>query len=1035
MTALETSGRVDRVDFGAGQPTVFTIGAERGFADALARGLFEEAGGDPVALSEGLVLLPNRRSCRALREAFLRIGDGAPLLLPEFRPVGEVDPDELVVAFAGTGVEADLPLEMPRLRGQLLLADLVRRHAPDGDAMTAGHAVALAGHLGDLIERMATQRLDFDHLGEIVPDRYAEHWQRNLDFLQTVMTAWQEILEREERMGFADWRNRLLKLQAEAWTHNPPSRRIVAAGSTGSIPATADLLAVVSRLERGCVVLPGFDSAMDESDRESARLEEIHPQHGMLALLAHLEAAPEDVREWPISATETITPGNVARRILAREIMRPANTTDSWRRGLELPEAAFDGLTRIDCPGDAEEAGVIALLLRETVESPGQTAALVTTDRTLARRVRAEMRRWGIDLDDGAGVSLAQTPTGAFLGLLTDAAKQKFTPVALLALLKHPMAAAGGDRPTFLRTVRQLEKRVLRGFPVSALAESDTGLDGLTAARAAVEVLEVNNAYIERVRTDCLGLIDTVIAALAPFAAMMARGSAPLADLVRAHIEAAEALAQHDFSHAPLWREHAGEAAVRFAGSLLEAAEDIPAFETGTYPALLQELLARQVVRFPWGRHPRLHIWSPVEARLQRVDKIILGGLNEGTWPRVPLVDVWLNRPMQAELGMPGPERQVGQIAHDFEQAFCAPEVFLTRAEKSAGTPTVPSRWLARMDTVVRAAGTTAPGTGSWLAWQRRLGRAEVFAPVGRPAPRPPVKARPRRLAVTQIEIWLRDPYAIYARHILRLRPLDALEPEADAASRGSIIHEALDKFISGLPRRFPRDALERLLACGKQAFDDARLPPVKYALWWHRFETMAAWFVDQERERWPEIAQTRVEVWGERDLEGEAGSFKVFAKADRIDRMKDGNIAIIDYKTGGVPAMPKMRAGDAPQLPLEAAMIEKNGFEKFENPALDPVGVLHYWHLTGGDPPGKILGLDSAPNKNGENEVAAAVASAWRKVEEMVVAFDRETTPYYAIPDSKIAPAFNHYEHLERLGEWSTEESSPEKSSTGEAS
>ncbi len=1006
-----------------GAPTIYSIPAGVPFVDALAEGMLAEAGGDPLRLAEMTVLLPTRRAGRALREAFLRLGDGRALLLPRMTPLGDVDADELVIAPADEGLPAgdlDAAPALPGLRRQLLLARLVlawgaarpvEESGPDA-APSPAQAAALAGELARLLDQLQTEGVDPRRLADLGGD-FARHWERTLSFLGILTEAWPQLLASTGAVDAAARRDLLLRMQAERWRRAPPATPVIAAGSTGSIPATAHLLSVIARLPKGAVILPGLDSAGDPLLWPAIAADPTHPQHGMARLLDGLGVAAHTVPDWPWPRDAAPSP----RARLVAEALRPAVATEVWTRAdwrqtarLEAPaiDAALSGLARIDCPGPHEEAGVIALLLREVLETPGRTAALVTPDRTLARRVASELARWGIAVDDSAGTPLGMTAPGVFLRLLAEAFSEDAAPVPLLALLKHPLAGGGMAPVRFRRRVRRLEMAALRG------ARPAPGIDGVGAA-------------LRRQGTDALRrFVVDIDARTRGFAAALEARAGDLAGMVRAHVAAAEALAatDRDAGAARLWSGEAGDAAARFVADLLEAAEDFPPMPGATYAGLFDALAAAVAVRSAYGSHPRLHIWGPLEARLQQADRLVLGGLNEGTWPGIAQADPWLSRPMRAALGLPPPERRIGLAAHDFVQAATATEVFLTRAEKVEGTPTVPSRWLLRLDAVLEALGRTVPTDQARRQWQERLDDrlpgpagllvARTAQPVAPPRPRPPVALRPRLLSVTEIETWLADPYAIYARHLLKLRPLEPLDMDPGAAERGTMIHTALDRFIAEHPPpgALPADALPRLLAHGEEALAELLERPIVRAFWWPRFIRIAEWFLETEAERRAAILGSWTECHGDWQLAGPAGPFRLRGRADRIDRLATGEAAIIDYKTGGVPTAKAVMGGRAPQLPLEAAMIAAGAF-----PAIPqgPVASLAYWRLSGGAPAGEITEVAKA-----RDQVEALVADARDGLMELIARFDDPDTPYLAQPRPEWAPRFTDYAHLARVSEWS---------------
>ena len=983
--------------------TAYTIGADVPFVDALAAGIRHQAGEAPEALARVRILLPTRRACRSLSEAFGRLSDGAPLLLPMMTPLGDVDEDEL--AFAGwqdgdAAAGLDLPPAVSGLRRQMLLAALVL--ANKEQPTTPEQAARLASELGRLLDQMHLERLGFDGLAGLVPDAFADHWQINLRFLRILTDLWPSVLAEEGCIDAAERRNRLLDAQAAAWRAAPPDGPVIAAGSTGSIPATADLLGVVAGLPQGMVVLPGLDRTMDTRTRQG--LAPSHPQYGMARLLAHLQIDPDAVADWP--APGVGSGGGEPARI--QTVCRALHPGGGSGAGHDLAPMSLPGVFYLECPGPRQEAGVIAIALREALETEGRRAALVTPDRGLARRVQGELARWEIAVDDSAGTPLAKTPPGVFLRLIATMIAEDMAPVPLLAVLKHPLAAGGMAPAAFRAQARRLEVAVLRG-PRPA-----PGGDGLLDAvrRAERPQGKAKQALLKWTRQ----LADIA----APLADAMARPSVPLAELLAAHVAFAEALAAEAGAAddaggdgAPrLWAGEAGEAAAGFIAELAEAANRFPPIRGRDYPALLDALMAGRVVRAPYGSHPRLTIWGLLEARLQHADLVILGGLNEGTWPPRTDTGPWMSRPMRADMGLPLPERRIGLAAHDFVQALGAPEVLMTRATRVEGAPTLPCRWLLRLETLLKA----EDGSGGlaradrYAGWLADLDEPERIEPSDRPAPKPPVEARPRELSVTRIETWVRDPYALYAEKILGLRPLEPLDADPAAAERGIMVHGALDGFLMAHLDHLPDDAEARLLEIGREIFAAALSRPGVRAFWWPRFERIAHWFIGFEKER-RAAGHTHLapEADGALVLHGPAGPFTLKARADRIDRLGSGGLAVLDYKTGAPPSWPQVECGLAPQLSLEAAIAAAGGFAGV---AGETVRQIAYVHLSGGHRPGEM--------KPYRKDVTELAEKALQGLERRIAAFDRPDTPYLAGVAPMFLSRFGDYDHLARVKEWS---------------
>ena len=282
----------------------------------------------------------------------------------------------------------------------------------------------------------------------VVPQALAEHWAEVKSFLDLLHTVnGPESSRRKARSIPPRAATRRSPRWRSGWQKNPPKGPVIAAGSTGCIPATAELLRVIANLPRGAVVLPGLDRTLDEASW--SELDPGHPQFGLKQLLQRIDVERADVADWNEAR-------DGSRERVLREALRPAPTTDAWRMIVERGETkeiagGLEGVSLVEAGDPAEEALAIALILREALEEEGATAALVTPDRTLARRVAGELARWNVEIDDSAGRPLSHTPPGAFLCLLAEAADENFAPVPLLALLKHPLCTFGQDAARFER--------------------------------------------------------------------------------------------------------------------------------------------------------------------------------------------------------------------------------------------------------------------------------------------------------------------------------------------------------------------------------------------------------------------------------------------------------------------------------------------------------------------------------------------------------------------------------------------------------
>lgn len=983
-------------------PKVFTIPPHRAFADALAAGLIALHGRERTGLAQGVVLVPNNRAARAIQDAFVRRSEGG-LLLPRLVPIGDPELDERIGGMLEPLGEAPIPPAIEPARRLMLIGRLVQRHR----GCDAAEALRLAEDLARTLDQLLIEEVDPARLADFAADlpELSIHWQKSLDQLQTILAGWPALLADIGRIDLARRRNLLLDAVAARWRERPPAGFVCAAGVTTGAPAIARLLGTVARLPEGIVVLPGLDLALPEpewealgphepdepggpfgaaQDRRRPPSIETHPQFHLKLLLDRMGVGRGEVERWRWGGGRGAP---AARSRAIAHAMAPARFTEKWQR-LAPAERRLTGVRGLELADPAEEAQAIALALREALEKPGRTAALVTPDRALARRVSAQLRRWGIEADDSAGRPLAQTPPGTLLLAAANAAAERFAPVPLLALLKHPLVMAKSDRLGWLDGARLLD-RMLRGPRPAA------GLDGVSAhlARPGGRDAELREA--------AAAWWQDVVPLLRPLESA-AEGEPTLATLLGAVREAVTALAGDSG-----WAGQAGRAAAAtLADFEVAAAEGPERMQAAQLPALLERLLAGQAVRPPYGQHPRLTIWGLIEARLQHADLIVLGGLNEGTWPALPAPDPWLAPRLRADLGLPSLERRIGLAAHDFAGGLGAPRVLVTRARRDARAPAIASRFWLRLEAMTGGL-TRAPALRKWArAIDRPAGEP---APAGRPAPAPDPAERPRTISVTEVDRLKADPYAFYARKMLALTALDPVDADPTAAWRGSAVHDVLEAWMK-------EDDCDpaRLRARAEALLDAQGAHPLMRALWQPLLTEAIDFIADQVEANQKEGRRPlAAELWGAIDLAG----VKLGGKVDRVDRLADGGLAVIDYKTGQPPRKRAIAAGFSLQLGLLGLIAERGGFPDIEGAA----ACFEYWSLARSpsgaragqrgfvaSPIGGRGGLDAADFTDLAAAHFIAAAAAWLTGAE----------PFTAKLHPEYAP-YAEYDQLMRLDEW----------------
>ena len=988
-------------------PRLFTIAPDKPFLEILAEAVlkgFPCTDGKPpgkLDLARWTILLPTRRAVRELEDIFFRLTGGSGVLLPRIRPLGDIDEDLLQPEH---GVE-DLgtPVSAP---GQLLLLmDLIDEWAAANPMTRLAQEIASAPHqagglaqsLAELLDALETEDVEVAKIAELYGIESARHREAILEFLSIAREKYPQRLAEEEAMGPQARRSAILRREAKRLDFTRTDRPFIAAGSTGSIPATCTLLKAIAGLPNGAVVLPGLDQIMDEASWTAVG--PTHPQHAMKQLLARLNATRQMVAE--IGAK----PG--PRAWLASELMRPAEASHLWHAALKGQEArvaeAMKGVELVEARSTQEQAVAAALVLRECLETPGRSACLVTPDRQLARRVKVELRRWNITIDDSAGEPLIRFGGASLLNLLLEALLEGFAAEPLAALLRHELATFGLPPDEARHLASLIELALLRtgiGAPdigqlshALRLATEPENRRGLPLAVKHVTDPQWQQAIAQAKR---------ISEVLAPLVQGSPNGLAEHLDRLAM---ACEAIAGEAF-----WAGEGGDVLSDAFALLRQESRFLRTCDLRRTAAILRHWLHGLPVRSQRRSATPLSILGLLEARLIRADVMVLAGLNEGTWPGAADCGPWLNRPMRDVLAMKQPEAQIGQTAHDFVQAFGSSHVKLLWSRRIGDAPGTPSRWLHRLLMILDAAKLKREQS-DWPLLARRLSAPAAVTPIGRPKPRPPVELRPRSLSVTRIEKLIRDPYAIYARYILALEPVKPVSSLPDPARRGIIFHAAIGDFLSQFPKDLPANAAQELERQGRRHFAQIADYPALVSFWWPRFRHVAAWIAAQEPDWRAGVERVVAECDGAITFPVAGSDFTLSCRADRIDLMADGSARIIDYKTGGVPSLKEVDVGLAPQLTLQAAILAHGGFRDVPSRQTD---AIWYVQLSGGNPAGDVEDLKKLPTP-----VSQLAESHLAELQKLLARYASQGQPYYPRTIMKKDEDPSDYDHLSRYQEW----------------
>ena len=1034
----------------SGEPRVFTIPpgvpALAGFVDALLTGkliddfIFDQ---DPLALASVTVYVPTRRAAKALVACFVQHLPGPSYILPKIIPLGHVDQLETASLLEETDLSDPAlwtqALAVPSLTRRLVLSRMslawtrsltkaIRTIDGQGNkvfdeeesflvATTLPQAWRLSADLANLIDEMLIEGIEWTRLEKLVPTEFDRYWNVTLDFLKIAMEHWPLYLQSEGLIDKVARESLLIESRIARLQSGLEQSPIFALGSTGTQSTTARLLSAIARAPRGAVILPGLDLEMDDKswriiggdeDEDPAAT---HPQAALRRLLSTIGIDRANVRSLgePDAALHY-------RNMFMTQAMLPAATTESWRdiaailsqKNIAL---ALQDISLIEANDEGQEALALALSIRQALETEHQTVALITPDRDLARRIRAELLRWNIEIDDSGGEALGKTSIGSLARLLLAATQADASSADLLALLSHRLALFGHTRAEVQKQVHLLDLCVFRQ-PISCQNELSSRLDQArlmaerhhahpALKRIKPEEWENLNLYVQKIH-ECLASLRSKT------------GARSLSEWIECHVETLkkvlasdDMLRTDDLGALETFSELMQELSLsaHFIGEDLEARD---------YQTFLDLILEEAIFRGSHRTHPRVRILGLLEARLLEADVLLLGGLDETIWPPQSQTDAFLNRPMRMELGLSSPERRIGQTAHDFVQALGHKKIIISRSAKRDGTPTVPSRFLQRMEAVAGDDlwSLCLQRGVEWLALASALEQAQAQPALTPPQPKPLVDLRPQRLSVTRIEVLRRDPYSIYAERILRLIPLEKLDADLGPRETGTLFHHILAQFAKAYPLgAVPQAAQAHLLNLAEESFNELLNDPAFKIFKWPRITSSLQRFLDWDLERRSGLSDLLVETSGQIEIPLQDGSlFKLTAQPDRIEYYKDGHIAIIDYKTGTPPTQKEVEVGFASQLTLEAAMVTRGAFAiTVKN---EDIGESLYVQM--------IAQGELTPVKINATKMQEWTIKHYDGLVQLLNQFRNPDMPYLSRPYVKFTHRYADYDHLARVKEWS---------------
>lgn len=988
--------------------SVFNIPLSYPFLESLTKGLLKWNEEEKIDLTNTIIFMPTRRACEDLKKQLLHHQSNQTMLLPKLIPLGDLEAIEWLLLEECPLQTQKIPLPMPLRRRRFLLAQLIERtpllpqhSSSELKCPTAIQAFSLAQDLLNVLDQFHTNQVPLYKINEIYHENLPIHAQLNLNFLKLLMRNWPLILKEENAADTQDILFQLLSTLSQHWSKNGSKKTIFVAGSTGSISATRNLIQTIAHLDKGHIVLSGLPQNNEVDDKSWGHLSNHHPLYCLQDLLKFLNLERSSVKEWPeLEKKQTIG----ERSNLLHEIFRPQETISKWRE-LEnnMVQKGIQNLHYFECHHLQQEALSIAFLLKETHHTQSQKAALITPHENLSMRVKTYLDQWNVPHHDTFGKTLIHTNIGALFNDILDCVEKEIRPSVFLSLLKNPLLIDNGENHQWSEMIHQLELQALRGpMPLS-------GFKGLKALINSDHPLQSFINDIEKLFSPLLLLSKQ-------------KKKISIIDHMNQHIHIAESLVKRardrdDETGDGLLSDDNASHFFSFIDELKNTGQEWH-LNFSEYVSIFKHSLAQESI-YPVAPHDaRIYLLPPLEARLLDFDRVIIGACNHNVWPPSKSHHFWLNQKMKLDLGLINDQKRTGLSAQDFLQACHKSEVFITRSLNDSGAPIMPSSWLMRLDNILEHSG---HAENIRLKQSHEYGWIETFDAINvsssplekieAPSPCPPLKSRPKQLSVTEIETWLRDPYAIYAKHILKLKPLEPLEQEPGSAEYGSIIHDIFDQFMDQKPDFNNESTLDDLLSLGDQKLKKFQARPSIWIFWWPRFVRIAKWFFENEKERQNTINTTLTERKAYLNIKSHFG-FMLKGRIDRIDILNNDQMEVIDYKTGAPPSTKEVKAGFAPQLPLEAALITHGEIEEDMSFKVDPSNIkLSYWRLKGTHPVAQIT-----PIQHPTDEL---IEETLQGLHKLVHHYESDETTYLARPYPELAPQYSDYEHLSRVNEW----------------
>ncbi len=907
-------------------------------------------------ISQLKILLPSQRSCRELRRIFIeKTSDNQAVIMPQIKAISDLSFEDLFEFLPNPAIEQTIQeiVAAQKISGVehlFFLSQEILKQSLFGENIDAAQLLMIATHLKNTFDEIEREEVEFSKFTEIDDSDLSKHRQMTVEFLQKFHFGFRNSLIKQDVFFDSSWQNFIISKIIEILQNYGCKNHWIIAGSTGSVMAGRKLIKAIAQCENGFVVLHGADLSQNNYSAEN------HPQYHLNNLINFLGIEKSAVKNL---ANSRYLISSQTRLEMMQTVMLPSKNTDQWQKS----QVNFDDkISLVEAKNEIEEAQIIAVILAKNY-AENKKCAVVINDNKIAKLLRIELKKRGMIFNDTRNFGVFDANLVKFILLILDLIENDFTSSSLLAVWQNQLF----NHENKAEIIAEFEIKILRQD------RKNFGLDGIKS-----KLRDIDNIELEEFFADFCAKISPIL---------QLQKNDNIANCAQAILQAVVNLSQKTLQEI-FAEEEAQQELFEFFTKIAKQKNFI--VRSDNLLSIFQILFGQVSFFEKSDASALIQILSTIEARLLNFDLMIVASLNEGKFPEITS-ESWLGRKIRKDLGIEKTLKKIGQNAYDFCNYLANKEVVLTRSLTYGGSPSSPSLFLLKLQTLAKKSQFTFNDQAELRCLLNNFDDVEVTK-ISRPQPKIDWQLRPKKLAITDIAKLISDPYSIYAKRVLRLRELQKIDYEPSYSEFGSFVHKALEEFVKN-----PQN-LEIALQNSHIIFQQYFLNEEAQLIWWPKFQNIFHSFFDQERaiKASSNLTEVEVKIIIEEIL--------LNGKIDRV-AISDNKAQIYDYKTGQVATTKDVICGKEPQLTIAALMLIESGFN-YE------ISALNYWKLSfaGGE---KIVKISQDCE---EIKIMAAAAKAG--IAKIFQYFSDPRNSYTSAPDLDNYKE-NEYSHLARVKEW----------------